>query len=182
VSEWIIRCDDLCPIDLIIANAGVSGTSGDWDDAEALFDINMMGVVHTIHAIAPKMVARGRGQIAVMASLAGYRGLASAPAYAASKAFVKAYGEGLRGKLSPKGVKVNVICPGFVRSRLTDRNNFHMPFLMEADKAADIIVKALDKNKGRISFPWSMTFVVWLLATLPSGITDWITQKLPAKE
>ena len=96
-----------------------------------MFDININGVLNTIDPIIPRMAARGHGQVAMMASLAGYRGLAGAPGYAASKGFVKLYGEGLRGSLAPHGVKVNVICPGFVDSRLTLLNDFPMPFFME---------------------------------------------------
>ena len=77
---------------------------------------------------------------------------------------------------------MNVICPGFVRSRITDQNEFKMPFFMEADKAANIIVKGLAKNKGRISFPWPMTLAVWLISILPDFIAQKLVQEMPAKE
>lgn len=188
MKNWLEAFDtDFGGIDLLIANAGVSGGWGLEPTAESLlnarqmFAINIDGVLNTIDPIIPRMVARGKGQIAMMGSLAGFRGMPSAPAYAASKGFVKLYGEGLRGAFAPYGIKVNVICPGFVRSRITDKNEFKMPFFMEADEAADIIVKGLDKNKARIAFPWPMVFGTWLFAALPSGLADIIGRLLPKK-
>ena len=100
------------------------------------------------------MATRGRGQLAVVSSLAGFRGLASSPAYSASKAAVRVYGEAMRGFAARYGVEVSVVCPGFVRSRLTATNQFPMPLLMDSDKAARIIAKGLERNRGRIAFPW----------------------------
>ena len=92
------------------------------------------------------------------------------------------YGEALRGALKHTPIAVNVICPGFVRSRITDQNEFPMPFFMEADKAARIIIRGLAKNKGRISFPWPMTFAVWCISILPDCIAQKLVQGMPAKE
>ncbi len=181
MEKWIIARDKKHSIDIIVANAGISGTDDSLTSAEKIFDINMGGVVNTIHPIIPRMQERRTGQIALVSSLAGYKGLSSAPAYSASKVFVKGYGEALRGKLSPDGIKVNVICPGFVRSRITDQNDFPMPGFMEADKAAKIIVNGLEKNKPVIAFPWFMRFGVWFLSTLPAFIAEWITCLLPKK-
>jgi short-subunit dehydrogenase len=127
------------------------------------------------------MAARKHGQVALVSSLAGFRGLAGAPAYAASKGFVKLYGEGLRGAMAPYGIKLNVVCPGFVDSRLTLSNDFSMPFFMSAEKAAGIIVQGMQKNKARIAFPWPMVFGAWLLAALPVCISDLIARMLPKK-
>jgi short-subunit dehydrogenase len=187
MEDWLCRFDDRHPIDLLIANAGVGGGGGmtatpeSFQGAYDMFTINMDGVCHSIHPVLLRMAARGGGQVALMASLAGYRGLSGAPAYSASKGFVKLYGEGLRGAMAPYGIKVNVICPGFVRSRLTDQNNFKMPFFMEADKAASIIAKGIQKNKARVSFPAPMAFAVWFFAMLPAALSDWIAGKLPKK-
>jgi short-subunit dehydrogenase len=181
MDTWITARDKKYPIDIIIANAGISGTDNSLTSAEKIFDINMGGVVNTIHPIIPRMVERRTGQIALISSLAGYKGLSSAPAYSASKVFVKGYGEALRGKLSLDDIKVNVICPGFVRSRITDQNDFPMPGFMEADKAAKIIVNRLSKNKAIIAFPWFMRFGAWFLSILPAFIAEWITDLLPQK-
>lgn len=116
-----------------------------------------------------------------MSSLAGFRGLPSAPAYGASKAAVRSWGEGLRGQLAPRNIAVNVICPGFVESRITDENDFPMPFLMEAERAAEIIARGLAKNRGRIAFPWQMYMAVWLFSALPVSWTEALASALPRK-
>lgn len=180
MEGFLTRFDSICPIQLLIANAGVSG-GGVGAAARAMFAINIDGVCNTIDPVMPLMMKRGTGQIAMMGSLAGYRGLASAPAYAASKGFVKLYGEGLRGALAAHGVRVSVINPGFVKSRITDANDFPMPFFMSAEKAARIIARGLQKNRARIAFPWPMAFGSWLLAALPVCVSDFIVRRLPAK-
>lgn len=187
LRDFISQEDEKTPIDLLIANAGIANagaidpTTDSLANAEDLFQVNMNGVISTIHPIIPKMAARGSGQIALMASLAGYRGLASSPSYSASKAFVKAYGEALRGAYSDHGIKVNIICPGFVKSRLTDQNRFAMPFIMEAENAAKLIVKKLDKNAGLIAFPWPMVMALNLYRLCPQWLADIIGRLLPRK-
>lgn len=155
-AAWIALCDAVRPLDLVIANAGV-GMGQDESTlaqvASGTFAVNVDGVFHTIHPAIEHMRARRRGQIAVVSSLAGYQGLASSPAYSASKAAVKAYAEALRGFLEPDGIDVSAICPGFVASRITARNRFPMPFFMPADRAARIIAAGLARNRGRITFP-----------------------------
>src|SRR5262249_2479549 len=131
--------------------------------------------------LIPRMVARRRGQLALMSSLAGFRGVAGAPAYSASKAWVRVYGEALRLDLAAHGIRVSVICPGFVRSRMTAVNQFPMPFLMEADRAARITRRALAANRGRLAFPWPMAALVWLLNALPARVTDALLSGLPRK-
>jgi len=181
MGKWITTRDKDNAIDIVIANAGISGIDGSLSSAEKIFDINMGGVINTIHPIIPHMQKRGTGQIALVSSLAGYKGLSSAPAYSASKVFVKGYGKALRGKLSSDGIKVNVICPGFVRSRITDQNDFPMPGFMEADKAARIIANGLSKNKPIIAFPWFMRLGVWFLSILPAIMAEWVIDLLPKK-
>ena len=119
--------------------------------------------------------------IAITSSIAGYHGMGTCPSYSATKACVKAWGEGLRIALKPLKINVNVICPGFVRSRITDKNTCPMPFFMEADTAAEIIAKRIDKNVGLIAFPWPMRLVAWLGSILPNRISDFIYSKLPYK-
>lgn len=185
VRNWIRRCHKIAPVDLTIANAGVSvGASGDIEaeeDVRALFDVNINGVVNTVLPTIPLCVDRQKGQIAVLSSLAGYRGLPGAPAYSASKNFVRAWGEALRGCLQKSGVEVCVICPGFVKSGITAKNKFPMPFLMETDKAADLIVKKLAKNQGRITFPKPLAFSVWVLSCLPACLAELVYKLIPAK-
>lgn len=185
MGNWLREAEGRAPLDLVIANAGISAGTGKGGEtiAQALeiVETNIVGVLHTILGAAQAMKGRGRGQIAIMSSLAGFRGVPGAPAYAASKAAVRVYGEALRCELAPHGVKVNVICPGFVETPMTEVNDFPMPFLMTPEKAARIIRKGLAKNKGRIAFPWRMAALVWLISTLPPGLTDWILCRLPKK-
>ena len=102
--------------------------------------------------------------LAIMSSIAAIRGLPSAPAYAASKAAVKSYGEGLRPSLAAHGVRVSVICPGFIKTPMTDANAFPMPFLMDANKAARIILRGLARQAPLIAFPWPLVWGLRLVS------------------
>lgn len=183
LEDWIAEIDDAHPIDLIVANAGVSaGTSKAGDElakARDIFAVNLDGVLNTVLPAIPKMRARRRGQIAIMSSVAGFRGIPGTAAYCGSKAAVKVWGEGLRGQLWQDDVAVSVICPGYVVSTMTDANRFPMPLIMPADKAAKIIRRGLARNKARIVFPWPMHFTVWLIGMLPPAWTDFILRRLP---
>ena len=184
-ADWAIAADEAQPVDLLIANAGISGgTHGGPESAEqtrAVFAVNLDGVVNTVLPLVPRMTARGRGQIALISSLAGHRGFPGAPAYCASKAAVKVWGESLRGELGPRGVKVNVVMPGFVKSRMTDANDFPMPFFMSAEKAAEIIRRGLARDRARIAFPWQTALIAWALGMASPAITDPLLRKLPKK-
>ncbi|MDA0901961.1 MAG: SDR family NAD(P)-dependent oxidoreductase [Proteobacteria bacterium] len=186
MAKWIEEIADKYGLDLVIANAGISaGTSSGVESDEQIaevFQTNIDGVLNTVNPAVKLMQKQGKGQIAIMSSLAGFRGLPSSPSYSASKAAVRVYGEGLRGFLAKFNVQVNVICPGYVKTPMTDVNKFPMPFLVEAPKAAKIIKKALIKNKSRITFPFALYFTVWLATLLSPTITDPIFAKLPGKE
>lgn len=185
----ILGWHDVRPIDLVIANAGTSGGVGRGNPVDVvsdevvrtIFSVNINGVLNTVLPMVEPMVTRGRGQVAIMSSLAGFRGMPTAPAYCASKAAVRSWGEGLRGRLAPHGVSVSVICPGFVVSRITDANTFKMPMLMPADRAATIIIRGLQRNRGRIAFPWPMFLGAWLLNMLPVSWSDRVVGRLPDK-
>ena len=185
MRQWIERVDGQGPLDLVIANAGISGGTSGGGEADAqvrrIFDININGVLNTVLPAIPGMRGRGGGQIAVMSSVASFRGFPGAPAYSASKAAVRAYGEALRGALRADGIKVSVICPGFVRSRITRANKFKMPLLMDADRAARIIRRGLATDTSRIAFPFPTYFTAWLTGALPPALTDPFFRKLPEK-
>lgn len=187
MAAWLTEADERKPVDLVIANAGISAGMGDGleegaEQVRRLFDVNVTGVFNTIDPLLPRMIARRYGSVALMASLAGFRGWPGAPAYCATKAAVKVYGEGLRGALAQSGVNVHVICPGFVRSRMTDVNKFPMPFIMDADKAAVIIARGIAANKGRIAFPAVPHFVAWFCNILSDGTAQRILRLMPKKK
>lgn len=177
---WVEKCHVTQPLDLVIANAGIGESGKNWEDRAAQqFSINVQGVFNTIHPALRLMEQQGHGQIAIMSSMAGFYGMRGAPAYCAAKAALRVYAEGLRAHYADQNIAVNVICPGFVRSRITDQNNFAMPFFMEAEQAARIILKSLATNKGRISFPWQMRLITWILRCLPSAVADRISFASP---
>jgi short-subunit dehydrogenase len=173
------------PLDLVLANAGISaGTGGGGETAaqtREIFAVNLDGVTNTVLPAISQMRTAGHGQIAIMSSLAGFIGLPGAPAYCASKAAVRVWGESLRGELAGSGIRVSVICPGFVRTPMTDRNPFPMPFLMSPEKAARIIVSRLAQNHARIAFPWPLYAVLRALGALPAGLRDRLLRATPRK-
>lgn len=185
MQDWIFSTNQKAELDLVIANAGISGGSGGRLDGEPInearkiFEVNVTGVFNTVEPAVEIFKDSGSSkQIAIVASLAGFRGWPSAPSYTASKGAVRFYGEALRGSLAKNtNIQINVICPGFVKSRITDQNDFPMPLIMDADKAASIIARGLEKNKGRICFPLPVHGFVWFMSILP----DWLAQKILAK-
>ena len=175
VASWLAAAHGAQPLDLVIANAGISLSSADGetdDQARQVLAVNVDGVLNTLYPAIDLMLPRRRGQIAIMSSLAAFRGFSTAPAYCASKAAVKALGEGMRALHRPHGIEISVICPGFVRSRMTARNKFPMPFLMDADRAAAIIKRGLARNLPRIVFPWQLHALLWLAMVLPARWTE----------
>jgi short-subunit dehydrogenase len=186
MENWIFSAGRDSALDIVIANAGISAGTGGGDGESALqareiFSVNVDGVINTVLPAIDLMRRRRSGHLVLMASLAGFRGLPSAPAYAASKAAVKTWGEGLRGWLGGQGIGVTVVCPGFVESPMTAKNPFPMPFLMTADAAAAHIRRGVAANRARVAFPWPMAAMAWLLSTLPPGWVDPLLRRLPEK-
>ena len=178
IHAWLEELDARHPIDLVVANAGVTAGLGDGRsresdaDAERLAEINYKGVVHTVSGIVEPMRARGRGQIALVSSLAGLRALPDMPSYSATKAAVIAYGDSLRGWLAPFGVSVSIICPGFVTSPMSARHKGAKPFEIPADKAAAIIMRGLHRRRSLIAFPWPLVLGIRLNRILPRRLGD----------
>jgi short-subunit dehydrogenase len=183
MAQAVTLVDDAHPLDLVVANAGVSGASlGGSESVARLFAINVMGVVHTVEPLLPRFLGRGRGQIALMSSLASFVNRPGTAAYCASKAAVRVWGEGLRERLLPQGVEVSVICPGFVDTPLTRRNPFPMPMLMSAEESAALIKDRLARGDGRIAFPWPMYWGARLAGLLPVSLQQLATGRWPGKE
>ncbi len=186
IEGKILSWDNQNPIDIVIANAGVSGgTSMDAKQTEAqlreIIATNIDGTFNTVNPLIPRMQARKSGHIVLMSSMAGFRGMPNSPAYSTSKVAVRAYGDAIRPLLKPDGITVTTVFPGFVRTPLTDVNTFPMPFLMNVDKAADIIKRGLDAKKAFIAFPWQMHISCWMLSVMPRCLGDWLLSKAPKK-
>lgn len=183
VKAWIEKSEKTAPLNIVFANAGVSTGEETPENIFNTFEINVMGTINTVTPASEIFKKRDDKEktIVITASIAGYHGLPACPSYSASKACLKAYGEALRGSLLPFGIKVCVVCPGFVKSRITDKNTCPMPFFMSAEKAAEIIAERVEKNIGLIAFPWPMRLAVWGLSILPNRLSDFIYAKLPHK-
>jgi short-subunit dehydrogenase len=176
LAAWLTRFDEAYPVDLLIANAGISidkdnSSIDDFSIIRQTMAVNVDGVLNTVEPLVGRMIGRGRGQIAVVSSLAGFIGLPYSASYNASKAAVRVWGESLRYVLKKNGIGVSVICPGFVVSRLTANAPFPMPFLMSSARAATIIRRGLARNQARIAFPIGTKAAVWLGGVLPGRWT-----------
>jgi short-subunit dehydrogenase len=178
LKEFISELDANMPIDLVIANAGVSSTlQSNWqpeheEEIHQVFAVNLQGTLNTVSPLIHKMIERKKGQIALMGSMAGLRGLPQSPSYCASKAALHIYGQSLRAWLSRYHVGVSVICPGYVKTQMSDRLTGFKPFLISSEKAAHIIHKGLLKNKNHIAFPWPLHYLTQLSRLLPSKLVD----------
>ena len=176
-AAWLTAFDDSHPVDLIVANAGISidkdnSSLDDFARVRQTFDVNVDGVFNTVEPLLARMMARQRGQIAIVSSLASFIGLSYSASYNASKAAVRVWGESIRFVLKKCGVGVSVVCPGFVVSRITASAPFPMPFLMSAERASAIIRRGLARNHARIAFPIGTKAAVWLGLCLPGRWTS----------
>lgn len=187
VRAWVLAADDASPLDLVVANAGISaGTSGvaggePEDQVRAVFRTNIDGVLNTVLPALQRMTGRRRGQVALVASLAGYRGMPGAPSYCGSKAAIKVFGEGLRGSLHASGVRVSVVCPGYIRTPMTAANPFPMPFLMSAEEAARRMLAGIAKGRVRVAYPLPLYLAARLAGGLPPSWRNALFTRLPAK-
>jgi short-subunit dehydrogenase len=182
MAQWITDADKRRPIDLVIANAGITTGLGPRQLAEhpdavrAIIAINLIGVLNTVEPLIVPMCARRRGQIAFVGSIAGMRGLPYSPAYCATKAAIHAYSESLRGRLAASGVQVSLIIPGFVKTPLNDSIAAIKPLEISDAEAAGIIRRGLEKGKPVVTFPKSL----YLLAALARILPVWIVDKVMA--
>lgn len=179
LAAWLRALDARQPIDLLIANAGRfdgrrGGADGEaMDDAIGVLRVNLEGVVRTIDAVLPLMIARRRGHIAVISSLAAVYPLADAPAYSASKAGLAAYGESLRELVASHGVAVAVVYPGHIATRQTEVQDGAVHMLMTPEVAAQRIRKGLARRRSRIWLPLTMALLARLGGALPPKLRQW---------
>lgn len=160
------------PVALAVLNAGAWQEMGaeDFDLAafRLMMEVNLMGTANVLASVMPAMLARGSGQIAVVASVAGYRGLPRAVAYGATKSALISMCESLCFDLAKAGVAISVVNPGFVRTPMTAVNRFPMPFLLEVEDAAQRIVKGLAAGRFEVAFPWQLAWPLKLLRVVPA--------------
>lgn len=183
VKESAVRIESAFgEINCLIANAGthIFSKPEHFDSKEylRLMNINYGGMLHSIEAVLPKMIERKNGQIVGMCSLAGYRGLPRAAAYGASKAAMIHFLESIRFHLKPLGLKISIVNPGFVKTPLTDKNDFYMPFLIDAAKAAKIICDGIECEKREISFPFPFNWILKFVRLLPDTIYEKVINRL----
>lgn len=161
-------------VDGIVFNAGAYWpmTAQEWDRkaVEAMFDTNLMGLVRLVSAVLPGMIERDRGHLVVTGSIAGFRGLPGAIGYAASKAGVVSLAESLYADLRGTGVEIQLVNPGFIRTRMTDRNKFRMPFIMEPDAAAQAMFEHMCSDNFRLNFPTLFSSFFRFAQLLPDGL------------
>lgn len=183
MEGWLLDFDTRHPVDLLIANAGILRGSADGtepesnEDSRAVFETNVNGLINTVHPLLPRMIGRRHGQIAVMSSIAGLIPLSWCPSYAASKAAAYSYGISLRESLSPHGVSVSVICPGFVDTRMTLQLGKRRGETMKVAEASARIRRGLAAGEAVIAFPNSMAIGSRLAALLPQGIRARLTHR-----
>ncbi|MGB0749259.1 MAG: SDR family NAD(P)-dependent oxidoreductase [Magnetospiraceae bacterium] len=173
LTAWISARDAELPLDLVIANAGVTSgrqANGDlesWESVERVLAVNLTAAIRTAYAALEPMSRRGRGQIALVSSLQGVRAHPDAPAYSASKAGLAAFGQALRGAVAAKGVRIAVVYPGYVDTAMSRRVTGNKPHVMDADTAARRICDGLAKGRAIIAFPWHLAWGLRFLTFLP---------------
>jgi short-subunit dehydrogenase len=144
----------------------------------ALMDVNYGGMLRSFEAVLPGMLERGKGYLVGVASMVGYRGMPSAAAYGASKAAMNNFLESILFHLKPRGISVSVVNPGFVKTPLTDKNEFQMPFLVSAEDSARIIANGLERGKREISYPAPFNWFMKLMRILPFSLYQFVTETM----
>jgi short-subunit dehydrogenase len=178
MAAWLTEFDRDHPVELVIANAGTSAgpepgaPSEGVETATYQVRVNLLGAVNTVEPLLPALCRRGRGRVAVVASIAAYRGLPYSPGYCASKAGLRAYAEALRPRLARRGVGVTTVCPGFFDSPMTDRWEGPTPFLVSADNAARMVKRGIDRGRRRVTFPWPLVLGLQFCDIAPAFIGD----------
>lgn len=172
---------ELGEIDIAVFNAGfwqqMDVVSWDRDLFARHVEVNLLGANNGVGAVLPRMVEHGHGHIVGVASVAGYRGLAGAEAYGATKAALINMLEGLRAAVTRRGISVTTVCPGFVRTDLTEQNDFPMPFMVEPEDAAKAICDGLERGRTEIVFPVPMAVLMKAARLLPVRVWATLTSR-----
>lgn len=187
LKNWVDAFDHKNSVDLVISNAGISGGTGETntieriEDIKRIYDTNVFAAIYLGQLLFETFQERQKGQIVFTGSIAGFQGWAGAPAYTSSKSAIHTYAESLRMLGKRNNIKVNIIAPGFVKSAMTDQNEFPMPFMISAEKAATIIKKGIEKNKPYIIFPKRMYALSVLARMLPEFLLTYVSQRTKGK-
>lgn len=184
LAAWARGIDENSPLDLVIANAGVTGghrgpaAEETLADLHRLIAVNLLGTCNTIYAVMEPMRRRGHGQIAIISSLNALRGLPYSPAYCASKAALNSYGQSLRAWLRPHGVQVSVVLPGFVATPMSARVQGPKPMMVDSKQAARRIKEGLSRGRSRIAFPLILDWGQRALSFFPAAPIDLMLNKI----
>lgn len=184
LRAWLRGICRHAPPDLLVVAAGMNislapgRAAEDAGEARRLMEVNVQAAIATVDAVAPAMRARGSGQIALLGSLAAFRGLPQVPSYSASKAAIKAYGEAMRDVLAADGVWLSVVMPGYVDSSMCRGMPGPKPFLWQPPRAARAIRRGLRARRARIVFPFWLGLGTRLLGVMPAGLSSWILRRL----
>ena len=169
-------------LDLIVANAGVgrpnSARKMDWATTKLLFDVNATAACVTVAAALPRMVERNSGHVVAMSSLAAFRGMPGNAAYCASKAAIHTFMESVRVDLRRTKVRATTIYPGFVKTELTAKNKFPMPFLMELDDAVKVMTRGIERGAKVISYPLPMVAFTRTLGVIPRSVYELLAARV----
>ncbi len=174
---------DFGKIDIAFLNSGVSFRSDVRDfnseKASQIFDTNVMGLINFVETVLPDFMAEKNGVIVGVSSLADSRGFPKSGFYCASKAAASIFLESLRIELKPYNIKVITVRPGFIKTPMTDKNEFFMPFLMNPEIAAEIIVNGIKKEKRVIQFPLPISLAVKILKIIPDTLFEYLASREP---
>lgn len=180
--------EDLGGDDVVVANAGYGRPEPPHKfqpgRSLTMYDTNLFGMLRTVDWALPRYLERRSGHIVGVASVASYLGMTNSASYCGSKAAMRIHLQSLRVSLRPYGIAVTTICPGFVESELTEKNNFPMPFLWKTERAARKIADAIERRRGEVVFPWQMKLFIGLATRLlPTALVERVmTPKKPKED
>lgn len=173
-------------VDVLVANAGIGeitlARTFDIEVVTQVLSVNVLGAMNSVAAVLPEMLARGGGQIVGISSLAAFRGFPGSGAYCASKAALSTFFESLRAELRPSNIYVTTIHPGFIDTPMTRGRNRKMPFLLDADRAAKQMLRAIEARRRTYAFPWQLATIARIGRWIPDALYDRLLAKATLRE